>query len=41
MNLWDFKRDKLIMIERGDKTREKILEVEFINMWQLSQINNK
>lgn len=27
MNLWDFKRDKLIMIERGDKTREKILEV--------------
>ena len=27
MNLWDIKRDNLIMIERGDKTREKIPEV--------------
>lgn len=27
MDLWDIKRDNLIMIERGDKTREKILEV--------------
>ena len=27
MNLRDIKRDNLIMIERGDKTREKIPEV--------------
>lgn len=27
MDLWDIKRDNLIMIKRGDKTREKILEV--------------
>lgn len=26
MELWDIKRDNLIMIERGDKIREKIFE---------------